>query len=90
MEFRALNRLSDYPLIGGLDQEWKSGDRFRLFLLNQTDNQASVSWQIDNEPVAGDQFTFKRAGSYKIVAIIAYPDGSKETLTKIVEVKDGL
>lgn len=90
MEFRALNRLSDYPLIGGLDQEWKSGDRFRLFLLNQTDNQASVSWQIDNEPVEGEQFTFKRAGSYKIVAIIAYPDGSKETLTKIVEVKDGL
>ena len=89
MEFRALSRLSDYPLIGGLDRSWKVGDHFRLFLLNLTDDQASVRWQIDNTPHEGDQFTFEKAGSYKISATISYPDGSKETLTKILEVKDG-
>ena len=89
MEFRALNRLSDYPLIGGMDRTWKTGDRFRLFLLNQTDEQASVSWRINSELYEGDQYTFEKAGSYKITATIAYSDGSKETLTKIVEVKDG-
>ena len=89
MEFRALNRLSDYPLIGGMDRTWKPGDRFRLFLLNQTDDLVSVSWRINSEPLEGDQYTFEKAGSYKITATIAYSDGSKETLTKIVEVKDG-
>ena len=89
MEFRALNRLSDYPLIGGLDRAWKVGDRFRLFLLNQTDEQATVRWQIDNAACDSDQYIFEKAGSYKISATISYPDGSKETLTKILEVKDG-
>ncbi|MBQ9397280.1 MAG: M6 family metalloprotease domain-containing protein [Bacteroidales bacterium] len=89
MEFRALNRLSDYPLIGGMDRSWKTGDRFRLFLLNLADDPVSVSWQINSEACEGEQYTFVKAGSYKIVATITYSDGSKETLTKIVEVKDG-
>ena len=89
MEFRALNRLSDYPLIGGMDRSWKTGDRFRLFLLNLADDSVSVSWQINSESCEGEQYTFVKAGSYKIAATITYSDGSKETLTKIVEVKDG-
>ena len=88
MEFRALNRLSDYPLIGGLDRAWKPGDRLRLFLLNLEDETAKVSWQVDSQPYAGEQVTFERVGSYKIAATITYADGSQETLTKIVEVKE--
>ena len=88
MEFRALNRLSDYPLIGGVDRSWKPGDRLRLFLLNLEDETAVVSWQINSEPFNGEQYVFEKAGSYKIVATVRYADGSKETLTKIVEVKD--
>lgn len=89
MAFRALNRLSDYPLIGGLDRSWRPGDRLRLFLLNQEEDQTSVSWHINSKPYAGEQYTFEKAGSYKISATISYADGSRETLTKIVEVKDG-
>ena len=89
MEFRALNRLSDYPLIGGLDRSFRAGDRLRLFLLNQEDDLVSVSWQINGDSCTGEQYVFEKAGSYKIVAVLVYADGSKETLTKIVEVKDG-
>ena len=88
MEFRALNRLTDYPLIGGLDREWRTGERFRLFLLNPADDQTGVAWRIDNDPCTGDYYTFKRSGSIRIQATVTYSDGSKETLTKILEVKD--
>lgn len=89
MEFSALNRLSDYPLIGGVDRAWRSGDRLRLFLLNFDNAQAGVNWRINNEKCTDAFYTFEKAGSYKIEAVISYSDGSKETLTKIVEVKDG-
>ena len=89
IEFRALDRLSDYPLIGGLDRVWHTGELFRLFLLNMNDDRASVSWSIDSQPSAGEAFRFEKAGSYKISATITYSDGSKEVLTKILEVKDG-
>jgi hypothetical protein len=89
MEFQALDRLSDYPLIGGLDRSFRAGDRLRLFLLNQEDDLVSVSWQINGDPCTGEQYVFEKAGSYKIVAVLDYADGSKETLTKIVEVQDG-
>ena len=88
MEFKALNRLSDYPLIGGVDRSWKAGDKLRLFLLNLEDEDATVTWQVDSQPYPADQVTFEKAGTYKITAIITYADGSKETLTKIVEVKE--
>ena len=86
MEFRALSRLSDYPLIGGMDLSWRVGDAIRLFLLNLPEEEVSVTWTVDNNPVPDSEFTFSRAGSYKITAVIAYPDGSRETLTKILEV----
>ncbi|MBR1538977.1 MAG: M6 family metalloprotease domain-containing protein [Bacteroidales bacterium] len=88
IEFSALDRLSDYPLIGGLDREWKSGELFRLFLLNLPEGIAAVSWEIDNLPYAADTFFFEKAGSYKISATLTYADGSKEVLTKILEVKN--
>jgi M6 family metalloprotease-like protein len=88
MEFRALNRLSDYPLIGGMDAEWKVGSQIRLFLLNLLEEGAAVTWTVDNEPVNDGLYTFSHAGSYKISAEIAYPDGSREVLTKILEVKE--
>ena len=89
MEFSALNRLSDYPLIGGLDRVWHSGDKFRLFVLNLSDDATAVSWYVDGDACRSDTFLFEKAGSYKISATITYADGTKETLVKIMEVKDG-
>ena len=86
MEFRALDRLSDYPLIGGMDRSWKVGDTLRLFLLNLLDEKATVAWSVDSEAVSDDAYVFARAGSYKITAVITYSDGTRETLTKILEV----
>lgn len=88
VEFSAMDRLSDYPLIGGLDRSWYAGERFRLFLLNMPEGNVTVSWTFDNLPCTGDSFRFEKAGSYKISATITYADGSKEVLTKILEVKD--
>jgi len=88
IEFSALDRLSDYPLIGGLDRVWRAGESFRLFVLNLFDGEAAVAWSVDNRPCKDDYYVFERAGSYKISAVISYADGSKETLTKILEVKD--
>ena len=88
MEFRALDRLSDYPLIGGADRTWRTGDHFRLFLLNWTDTEASVSWSVNGVSCTGAEYVFERAGSYRITALILYSDGSRETLTKILEVKE--
>jgi len=90
MEFRALSRLSDYPLIGGMDQAWCTGDTIRLFLLNMDDEAAvQVIWRIDGAALPADEYTFPQAGSYKIDAVLTYADGSTETLTKILEVKNG-
>lgn len=89
IEFQALSRLSDYPLIGGADRVLHKGDSFRLYVLNLTEEKASVEWSIDGQTCRSEVFTFDHAGSYRIVATISYVDGSRETLTKILEVKDG-
>ncbi len=88
LEFQALSRLSDYPLIGAMDRSWHAGEQIRLFLLNLSDENAAVSWTVDNQPVNDEVFTFTHAGAYKITAVIVYSDGSRETLTKILEVKE--
>ncbi len=88
IEFQALNRLSDYPLIGGVDRAWSVGERMRLFLLNETEETVSVVWTVNGESCPGGSFLFEKAGSYKITAVVTYADGSKETLVKIMEVKD--
>lgn len=86
IEFRALSQLSDYPLIGGMDQTYKAGDRLRLFLLNLTETGTEVLWSVNGVSMDEDRYIFPEAGSYRIVAKILYPDGSRETLTKILEV----
>ena len=88
IEFQALNRLSDYPLIGGVDRAWSVGEQMRLFLLNETEETVSVVWTVNGESCPGGSFLFEKAGSYKITAVVTYADGSKETLVKIMEVKN--
>ena len=88
LEFQALNRLSDYPLIGAMDRTWHKGEQIRLFLLNQLEDGASVSWAVDSQPVSDEVYTFARSGAHKISATIVYADGARETLTKILEVKE--
>ena len=88
LEFQALNRLSDYPLIGAMDRSWHKGEQIRLFLLNQLEDGASVSWAVDSQPVSDEVYTFARSGAHKISATIVYADGARETLTKILEVKE--
>ena len=88
LEFQALNRLSDYPLIGAMDRSWHKGEQIRLFLLNLTDEKAVVSWAVDSQPVNDEVYTFAHSGDHKISATIVYSDGARETLTKILEVKE--
>ena len=88
MEFRSVRRLSDYPLIGGVDQGCRVGEPVYLSVLNLTEEDAKVSWYIDGTPVKESVRTFEQAGSYKVEAIIRYADGSSETLTKILEVRE--
>jgi M6 family metalloprotease-like protein len=88
LEFQALNRLSDYPLIGAMDRSWHKGEQIRLFLLNLTDEKAVVSWAVDSQPVNDEVYTFSHSGDHKISATIVYSDGARETLTKILEVKE--
>ena len=88
MEFRSVRRLSDYPLIGGVDQGARKGEMVYLSVLNLLEEGAAVSWFIDGSPIRDPVQTFEKAGSYKIEAVIAYADGSSETLTKILEVRE--
>lgn len=88
MEFRSVRRLSDYPLIGGVDRPYRKGEVVYLSVLNLVEEGASVTWYIDGAAVRNPAQTFEKAGSYKIEAVIAYVDGSTETLTKILEVKE--
>ncbi len=57
-------------------------------MLNLLEEGASVTWYIDGAAVRNPVQIFEKAGSYKIEAVIAYFDGSTETLTKILEVKE--
>lgn len=88
MEFRSVRRLSDYPLIGGIDLGCRVGDPVYLSVLNLLEEGAVVTWYIDGVLIRETSRTFDRAGSYKVEAVIAYADGSSETLTKILEVKE--
>ena len=88
LEFQALNRLSDFPLIGAMDRTWHKGDEIRLFLLNQLDEKATVSWSVDSQPVGDDVYVFTRSGAHKITATLVYADGTREVLSKILEVKE--
>ena len=88
MDFRSVRRLSDYPLIGGVEQGCKAGVPVYLSVLNLLEESARVSWFINGTALKDPAFSFERAGSYKIEAVIAYSDGSQETLTKILEVTE--
>lgn len=88
MEFRSVQRLSDYPLIGGLEAGCRVGVPVYLSVLNLVEEGASVTWYINGESVKDLHHTFERAGMYKVEAVINYADGSYETLTKILEVKE--
>ena len=88
IEFRSLRRLSDYPLIGGVESPVRKGVPVYLSVLNLVEEGASVAWFIDGTPVREPQYVFGQAGSFKIEAVISYADGSRETLTKILEVKE--
>ena len=86
LEFRSVRRLSDYPLIGGVEGPCRVGVPIYLSVLNLLEESALVSWFVDGTAVRDPQYTFERAGSYKVEAVIDYADGSRETLTKILEV----
>ena len=87
MEFRSVNRLSEYPLIGGFVQPCSIGVPVNLLVLNLLEDEATVSWYIDGTHVKEPRYVFSNAGSFKVEAVISHKDGSKETLTKILEVK---
>ena len=88
MDFRSVRRLSDYPLIGGVEQGCRAGEPVYLSVLNLLETNAQVSWFINGSSIKDPLFSFEKAGSYKIEAVIAYSDGSRETLTKILEVRE--
>ena len=89
MEFKSVKRLSEYPLIGGFGRLCLVGETVNLSVLNLLDEAATVSWYIDGEALKSARHVFEKAGSYRIEAVINYIDGSRETLTKILDVKDG-
>lgn len=87
IEFSSLKRLSDFPLIGGMDMDYRAGDVLHLTVLNLIEPGASVTWTIDGDSFSGDFFPCT-PGSHKVTATVRYQDGSEEVLTKIFKVED--
>lgn len=87
IEFRTVERLSSFPLIGGADRSYSSGESVRLTVLNLTEDYVKIMWSVNHQVIVDEQYTFQSAGSYLIEADITYSDGSVETLTKLFKVK---
>lgn len=87
VEFKAIERLSDFPLIGGMNSGHRAGEELQLTVLNLTEKDASVSWTVDGEACEDGMYRCS-AGSHTVTATVRYADGSVETLTKIMKVDD--
>lgn len=88
VEFRTVKRLSEFPLIGGMDMPLKKGTRLKLEVLNITEEVSSVRWTVNGKAVDDGFFLITETGRYQFEARIAYPDGSVEVLTKSLNVNE--
>ena len=62
------------------------GQEIRLRLHNLVEEVTDVTWSVNGVKVAGAVYTPDREGNCTIKAVISYPDGSQESLVKIINV----
>lgn len=85
-EFQTAKMLSAFPLIAGAEGTHRVGDEFRLRLHNVAEEMDSVTWYVDGIINTSGVFNFTKEGNCTVKALIAYPDGSEESLVKIIKV----
>lgn len=86
MPFQTMKMVSEFPLIAGMDKNYKVGDELRLNILNMVEETDSITWTINGIQCPELIFPFEQAGIYIVMAEIQYIDGSVEILRKRLSV----
>lgn len=87
IDFQTTQMLSSFPLIAGMDEPHHIGDEIRLRLHNLVEEVSEISWTVDGAAVTNGIFVPDKEGSFTINAVVTYPDGSQESLVKIIKVE---
>ena len=85
-EFHTIEKLSSFPLIAGFDKDIVAGEQLRLSILNIDEPTDSFEWYLDGRKEEGE-YIRPQVGNHELKAIIRYPDGSFEVLTKTFTAK---
>ncbi len=80
--FKTLERMSNLPLIGFVDNQYSVGDKLPLVVLNIVEETESILWSINDAQIDEDSYQFGEIGTYVIQAAVKYTDGSTEILRK--------
>lgn len=86
IDFQTTQMLSAFPLIAAMEGPHRIGQEIRLRLHNLVEEVTDVTWSVNGVKVAGAVYTPDREGNCTIKAVISYPDGSQESLVKIINV----
>ena len=89
LEFQTTHMLSSFPLIAGMEGTHLVGEEIRLRLHNLTEQISGLVWTVDGITVTNGAVTPSKEGNCTVKAVISYPDGSQESLVKIIKVEAG-
>lgn len=86
LEFKTDTVTSPYPYMK-IKGEYKSGDMVYLRVMNRNEEISSIRYTV-NSDYCDDYVVFGSSGTYVVMAIIEYSDGSRDIIKKIVKVTE--
>ncbi len=77
---------SEYPYIK-IDGERRAGAQLSFDIMNLVERYDSIFCLLDGKPLEEHHFILEREGDYHIEVRINYPDGSTDSIIKLIQVK---
>lgn len=88
VNFKTLQELTSFPLIGGMKGSFNKGETINLIIYNLSGEPVSEQWYVNGIEVSGREYTFTTAGIYVIKVVYSQSGNETETIEKKVRVVD--
>ena len=87
VKVKTLLASSDFPYIYIGNEEYRTGDRIDLRIMNLPEDCIGVKWVFGGAPVSSDFLKLETPGISVLEAILKYSDGSEEHIYKKISVE---
>ena len=80
-------KVSEYNVINSFKKQYSTGDKLVLTIVKYGDTPSSTEWLFDDAQRSDGETIVLTQGRHTIKAILVYPDGTNETIRKVINVK---